>query len=166
MACPVSVQERLRGWRCRDRLFGHRPHIGSRVRLTGGHGVHSSRRGGVLSPRPPTVLGMVMQCPGWCWGRQGWSHRTDGDGGDRSHRPNICWGVSENPDRIPEHKRRKSTNVQVKVTNDARGDKESPKEFSCIKSCESLYTCPRAPFYRETKGLLHFENTLESKEYS
>jgi hypothetical protein len=75
-------------------------------------------------------------------------------------------GVSENPDRIPEHKRRKSTNVQVKVTNDARGDKESPKDFSCIKSCESLYTYPRAPFYREMKGLLHSENTLESNEYS
>jgi hypothetical protein len=26
-----------------------------------------------------------------------------------------------------------------------------------------LYTCPRAPFYRETKGLLHSESTLESK---
>jgi hypothetical protein len=89
MSCPVSVQERLRGWRCRGRLFACRPYIGSRVRLTGGHGAHSSRRGGVLSPRPPTVLGMVMQCPGWCWGRQGWPHRTDGDGGDRSRWPDV-----------------------------------------------------------------------------
>jgi hypothetical protein len=36
----------------------------------------------------------------------------------------------------------------------------------CLKSCESFYTCPHAPFYRETKGLLHSDNTLELKEYS
>jgi hypothetical protein len=79
----------------------------------------------------------------------------------------VCWGgVSENPDKIPEHKRREWTNVQVKVTNDERGDKESPNDCSCLKSCESFYTCPRAPFYREAKGLLHSENTLESREYS
>jgi hypothetical protein len=46
------------------------------------------------------------------------------------------------------------------------GDKESPKDCSHLKSCESFYTCPHAPFYRETKGLLHSENTLELKEYS
>jgi hypothetical protein len=63
----VSVQERLRGWRCRDFSFSRRPYIGSRVRLTGGRRAHSSRRGGVLSPRPPhsvgdgdAVLGMVL----------------------------------------------------------------------------------------------------------
>jgi hypothetical protein len=75
-------------------------------------------------------------------------------------------GVSENPDKIPEHRRREYTNVQVWNIVHERGDKESPKDCSCIKSCESLYTCPRVPFYRETKGLLHSENTLESKEYS
>jgi hypothetical protein len=64
-----------------------------------------------------------------------------------------CWGVSENPDKIPEHKRRMYANVQVKVTDDVRGDKGSPKDCSCLKSCESFYTCPRAPFYREIKGL-------------
>jgi hypothetical protein len=30
----------------------------------------------------------------------------------------------------------------------------------------SFYACPRTPFYREMKGLLHSESTLESKEYS
>jgi hypothetical protein len=75
-------------------------------------------------------------------------------------------GVSENPDEILEHKRRMYTNVQVRIANDARGDKESPKDCSCLKSCESLYTCPHTPFYRETKGLLHSESTLESKGYS
>jgi hypothetical protein len=55
--------------------------------------------------------------------------------------------VSENLDEIPEHKRRIYTNVQVRIADDARGDKESPKDCSCLKSCESLYMCPRAPFY-------------------
>jgi hypothetical protein len=73
-------------------------------------------------------------------------------------------GVSENPEGIPEHERR--TVNTFKYIDDARGDKESPKDRSSLKSCESYYTCPRAPFYRETKGLLHFENTLELKEYS
>jgi hypothetical protein len=35
----------------------------------------------------------------------------------------LVLGVSENPDRIPEHKRRECTKVQVKVTDDARGEK-------------------------------------------
>jgi hypothetical protein len=51
-------------------------------------------------------------------------------------------------------------------TNDIGGDKESPKDSSRLKSCECFYMCPRAPFYRETKGLLHSENTLQPKEYS
>jgi hypothetical protein len=75
-------------------------------------------------------------------------------------------GVSENPDKMLEHERRKYSNVQVRSTDDARGDKEPPKDCSCLKSCEFFYTCPHAPFYRETKGLSHSESTLESKEYS
>jgi hypothetical protein len=46
------------------------------------------------------------------------------------------------------------------------GDKESPKACTHLKRCESLYTCPRAPFCRGTKELLHSEITLESREYS
>jgi hypothetical protein len=30
-----------------------------------------------------------MQWPGWRWGRRGWAHRADGDGGDRSRRPGV-----------------------------------------------------------------------------
>jgi hypothetical protein len=72
MACPVSVQEWLRGWRCRGRPFGHCLYMGSRMRLTGGRVAHNSRRGGVLSPRPP-------QCWGWrCSARDGVG--DDGDG--------------------------------------------------------------------------------------
>jgi hypothetical protein len=73
-------------------------------------------------------------------------------------------GVSEIPDETPEHKRKSASTS--KFTDDARGDKESPKDCSSLKSCESFYTCPRTPFYWETKGLLHSKSTLESKEYS
>jgi hypothetical protein len=74
--------------------------------------------------------------------------------------------VSENPDRIPEHERKENEHVQFKYTDEAKGDKESPKDCSSLKSCESFYTCPRAPFYRETKGLLHPKIPLAPKEYS
>jgi hypothetical protein len=58
-------------------------------------------------------------------------------------------------------------NVQVKIADDARGDKGSPRNCSYLKSCESFYTCSHAPpFYRETKGLLHSDNTLNSKNIS
>jgi hypothetical protein len=67
-------------------------------------------------------------------------------------------GVSEIPDETPEHKRKSASTS--KFTDDTRGDKESPKDCSSLKSCESFYTCPRAPFYRETKGLLHSKSTL------
>jgi hypothetical protein len=47
-----------------------------------------------------------------------------------------------------------------------RRDKESPKVCSHLKSCESFYMSPQAPFYRETKELLHPEIAPESREYS
>jgi hypothetical protein len=63
---------------------------------------------------------------------------------------------------VPEHE-----NLERRHTiHKRRGDKESPKVCTRLKSCESLYTCPRAPFYRETKGLLHSEITLKSRECS
>jgi hypothetical protein len=75
-------------------------------------------------------------------------------------------GVPENSDKIPEHRRREYANVQVGSTDDVIGDKESPTDCSRLKSCEPLYMCHCAPFYRETKGLLHSKSTLESKKYS
>jgi hypothetical protein len=72
MASFVLVQERLRGWRYRGRLFGGRPCGDSRVPLTGGRTGHSSGRGDVLSPHGSTAPGMVIQCPGW---------RRDGEDG-------------------------------------------------------------------------------------
>jgi hypothetical protein len=68
VACPVSVQEQLRGRPCRSFPFGRRPYAGSKVQMTRGRKVHSSRRGGVLSPRTPIASGMALQCPGWCRG--------------------------------------------------------------------------------------------------
>jgi hypothetical protein len=55
MAPPLSVQERLRGWRHRGFLFGRRPYISSRVRLTGGCRAYSNWRGGILSLCTPTT---------------------------------------------------------------------------------------------------------------
>jgi hypothetical protein len=75
MACPISVQERLRGRRCRGCPFSGRPRADSRVPLTRGHTGHSSGCGDVLSLRVPTSSGMALQ---WL----GWSHRADGDDGD------------------------------------------------------------------------------------
>jgi hypothetical protein len=65
MACPVSVQGRLRGWRCRSLPFGLRPRVDSRGQLMRGRTEHSSGRGDVLSPRTSTVSRMALQCPGW-----------------------------------------------------------------------------------------------------
>jgi hypothetical protein len=75
MACPVSVQERLRGWWSRGRSFGGRLHVDSRVPLTGGRTGHSSGRGDVLSPHTSTVSEMAAECPGW--------RRNGGDGRTR-----------------------------------------------------------------------------------
>jgi hypothetical protein len=65
MTRPVRVQERLRGWRRRGRLFEGCPCEDSRVLLTWGRTRHSGRRVGALSPHTSTASGMVMQWPGW-----------------------------------------------------------------------------------------------------
>jgi hypothetical protein len=53
-------------------------------------------------------------------------------------------GVSEIPGETPEHKRKECEHV--KYTDDARGDKEYPKDCSSLKSCESFYTALAPPF--------------------
>jgi hypothetical protein len=60
---------------------------------------------------------------------------------------------------IPKHK----NHEQKHTSHERRGHTKFPKACTRLKSCESLYTCPHAPFYRKTKGLLHSEITLESK---
>jgi hypothetical protein len=76
----------------------------------------------------------------------------------------TCWGCPKIQMKPPNTCGRK--NKTFKYIDDARGDKESPKDCSNLKSCDPAYTCPRAPFYKETKGLLHSESTLKPKEYS
>jgi hypothetical protein len=80
------------------------------------------------------------------------------------YNPWECWGCPKIWMRPPNTRRRKASTF--KYTDDARGDKESPKDCSNIKSCDRAYTCPRAPFYREMKGHLHSKSTFESMEYS
>jgi hypothetical protein len=67
-ACPVSIQERLQGWRCGSFSSGRRACVSSRVGLTEGRRSHSGGCGDVLSSRTPTTPGMVLQCPGWWCG--------------------------------------------------------------------------------------------------
>jgi hypothetical protein len=75
--------------------------------------------------------------------------------------PSVGGGVRKS-EGIPEH-----ASYERRCTiHESQGDRESPKVCTRLKSCELLYTCPCAPFYRETKGLLHSENTLKSREYS
>jgi hypothetical protein len=90
-----------------------------------------------------------------------------------------CWGGVRKPAGVLEHKSfetgsqasslepRKVRKRGISESLCERwGNEESPKACVRLKSCESLYMCPRTPFYREMKGLLHSEITLESKEYS
>jgi hypothetical protein len=65
-------------------------------------------------------------------------------------------GVSENSEGIPEHKSSRMRNTWTF---------KSGMQFS-KEETKNLLKTARAPFYRETKVLLHPENTLESKEYS
>jgi hypothetical protein len=43
---------------------------------------------------------------------------------------------------------------------------KNPLKTAHASKVVNPFTRALAPFYRETKGLLHFENILESREYS
>jgi hypothetical protein len=65
-------------------------------------------------------------------------------------------GVSKNPEGFPEHEHGRESVVNTfKRNSKEEGDLRSPNYGSNSQNSESIYTCPRAPFYRETKGLLH-----------
>jgi hypothetical protein len=66
----------------------------------------------------------------------------------------ICWGYPKIRKGSP-NTREKTVNT-FKHSDDARGDKESPKDCSNLKSCESCYTCPRAPFIGRTCTRMSF----------
>jgi hypothetical protein len=55
-------------------------------------------------------------------------------------------GVSENSDKIPEHRRREYANVRVRSTDDARGDKESPKAAHASKVVNHFTRALAPPF--------------------
>jgi hypothetical protein len=80
------------------------------------------------------------------------------------HGGRQCWGDTRKI-RITTQTRvkfstRSSTQLGRKETVMLSATSTSPKKS------ESVYTCPRAPFYRETEGLLHTDNTLGLREYS
>jgi hypothetical protein len=63
--------------------------------------------------------------------------------------------VSENSDGIPEHRSARIQNVRT-FKSRMQFTKEETKNLPKIAHTSkvvSFYTCPRAPFYRETKGL-------------
>jgi hypothetical protein len=64
-------------------------------------------------------------------------------------------------DGVPEHESLR----QAHESHEEKGDKESPKGCTHLKVVNP-FTRAIMPLYRETKGLLHSEITLESKEYS
>jgi hypothetical protein len=67
--------------------------------------------------------------------------------------------------RTQGYKNRRTIGSKVQSVKDEE-TKNVQKTALASKVVNPLYTCPRAPFYREKKRLLHSENTLESKEYS
>jgi hypothetical protein len=76
-----------------------------------------------------------------------------------------CWGVTQKIWMIPLTRERgflarSSTELELGETVIASADCTSSQKS------ESVYTCPRAPFYREMKGLLHTKNALRLREYS
>jgi hypothetical protein len=78
--------------------------------------------------------------------------------------PYVCWGLPEKFGWLPKHKweflARSSSKWERKKTVIPSASSTSSKKS------DSVYTCPCAPFYRETKGLLHTDNTLSLREYS
>jgi hypothetical protein len=64
-----------------------------------------------------------------------------------NHGRRQCWGGVWKSDGFPEHK----IPEWMHRSHEEIGDKKSPKACTSLKSCESLYMCPRTLFYRETK---------------
>jgi hypothetical protein len=78
-------------------------------------------------------------------------------------------GVSENSDEIPEHRNARTLITQTSESG-TQFTKEQTKNLQktalASKVVNPFTRALAPPFYRETKGLLHSENTLESKKYS
>jgi hypothetical protein len=78
----------------------------------------------------------------------------------------LVGGLSEKFGRVPRTRERVRAVGPFKHSDRTEGDQKSSTGGTSSQNCESVYTCPCTPFYRETKGLLHSENTLELQEYS
>jgi hypothetical protein len=63
---------------------------------------------------------------------------------------------------VPEHENHKWKHT----IHERRGDKESPKVCTRLKSCEPLYMCPRAPFIGRRRDFYIPRLPLESRKYS
>jgi hypothetical protein len=78
----------------------------------------------------------------------------------------MLGGYPRNSDGSPNMRERERVLSTLKHRISTLGDNGSPGRWLKFQKSESIYTCPRAPFYREMKGLLHSENALELEEYS
>jgi hypothetical protein len=78
----------------------------------------------------------------------------------------MLGGYPKNLVGTPNTRERERVLITFKHRVRALRDNSSPGRLHKFQRSESIYTCPRAPFYRETKGLLHSQNALELKEYS
>jgi hypothetical protein len=62
-------------------------------------------------------------------------------------------GYPKNSDDSPNMREEVFDTFKHKVR--ALGDNDSLSRLHKSQKSESVYTCPRAPFYKEMKGLLH-----------
>jgi hypothetical protein len=65
----------------------------------------------------------------------------------------MLGGYSKNSNDSPNTREKVLNTFKHKVR--ALRDGDSPSRLHMSQKSESVYTCPRAPFYREMKGLLH-----------
>jgi hypothetical protein len=79
------------------------------------------------------------------------------------HDGRQCWGVSEKSGRVPRTRKRERAVNTFRRCNEAEGDWDSPTSSTNSQRLWIHLHVPSRPFYRETKGLLHSENTLELK---
>jgi hypothetical protein len=72
-----------------------------------------------------------------------------------------CWGVTRKIRMVPLTRERERERERERVLSTfkhrigTQGDNGSPSRWHKFQKSESVYTCPRAPFYWEMKGLLH-----------
>jgi hypothetical protein len=78
----------------------------------------------------------------------------------------VLLGVSEKPDGIPEHEREIKQQARSRAVTMQKETENLPLVAQISEVMNPLTRALAPPFYRETKGLLHSENTLVLEEYS